>query len=81
MALGLPVLASDARPMLRVLQETRAGVTFRAGDAADFARGAASLLDDPARRRAMAECGRKAAAETYNWDRDADRLLEAVNAP
>ncbi len=81
MALGLPVLASDARPMRRVLAETHAGVTFRAGDAADFARAAASMLDEPAARRAMGERGRKAAAETYNWSRDAERLLAAVESP
>jgi glycosyltransferase involved in cell wall biosynthesis len=81
MALGLPVLASDARPMVRVLEETRAGVTFRAGDAADFARAAAALLADPAGRRAMGECGRKAVRETYQWGRDAERLLAAVAAP
>lgn len=81
MALGLPVLASDARPMRRVLAETHAGVTFRAGDAAGFASAAAALLGDAAARRTMGECGRKAAAETYNWSRDADRLLEAVESP
>lgn len=81
MALGLPVLASDARPMVRVLRETQAGVTFRSGDGADFARSAESLLRDPGLRRAMAERGRKAAVETYQWAYDAERLLAAVANP
>jgi glycosyltransferase involved in cell wall biosynthesis len=81
MALGLPVLASDARPMVRVLAETQAGLVFRAGDADDFARQAAALLDDPARRRALGENGRKSVIETYHWERDAERLLAAVERP
>jgi glycosyltransferase involved in cell wall biosynthesis len=81
MASGLPVVASDARPMVRVLEETGAGVTFRAGDDADFAGVVGHLLDSPAEARAMAERGRKAAAETYHWARDAERLAEAVERP
>lgn len=81
MALGLPVLASDARPMVRVLRETGAGLVFRAGDPDDFARQAAKLLDDPAGRRAFGERGRKAVAETYHWAKDGERLLEAVAHP
>ena len=81
MAVGLPVLASDARPMARVLGETGAGVTFRAGDPTDFTRVLRGLLDDPAARRAHGECGRKAVLETYHWECDAERLLEAIDAP
>ncbi len=81
MACGLPIVASDARPMLRVLAETGAGLTFRAGDDADFARTVGGLLDDPALARTLGERGRKAAAETYHWERDAERLLEALARP
>lgn len=81
MAKGLPVLASDARPMVRVLEETGAGLVFRAGDPDDFARQAAALLDDPARRAACGERGRKAVVETYQWAKDGERLLEAIERP
>lgn len=37
MALGLPVLASDVRPMRRVPEETGAAVAFRPGDLSDLA--------------------------------------------
>jgi glycosyltransferase involved in cell wall biosynthesis len=80
MALGLAVLASDARPMVRVLEETGAGITFRAGDPEDFARRAAFLLDDPERRRGFGERGRSAVEAKYCWAHDARRLLEAVES-
>jgi glycosyltransferase involved in cell wall biosynthesis len=47
MAVGLPVLASDAAPMVRVLRETGAGATFRAGCPEDFDRVVTRLLHDP----------------------------------
>jgi glycosyltransferase involved in cell wall biosynthesis len=81
MAMGLPIVASDARPMQRVLAETGAGVTFRAGDARDFARAVEALLADPGAALAMAERGRQAAQVTFRWERDAERLCEAVERP
>jgi glycosyltransferase involved in cell wall biosynthesis len=81
MAVGLPVLASDAAPMVRVLRETGAGATFRAGCPEDFDRVVTRLLHDPNARREMGERGRDAVRETYNWTRDAQRLLEAVESP
>jgi glycosyltransferase involved in cell wall biosynthesis len=81
MAVGLPVLASDAGPMMRVLRETGAGTTFRAGCAQDFARVVTRLLEEPCTIREMGERGRKAVRESYNWAQDAQRLLEAVESP
>jgi glycosyltransferase involved in cell wall biosynthesis len=81
MTLGLPVVASDVTPMLRVLKETGAGLSFRSGDAADLARKVELLADDPDARGRCADGGRRAAKETYNWDVDGRRLLEAVQTP
>jgi glycosyltransferase involved in cell wall biosynthesis len=81
MTLGLPVVASDVTPMLRVLKETGAGLSFRSGDAADLARKVELLADDPDARERCADSGRRAAKETYNWDVDGRRLLAAVETP
>jgi glycosyltransferase involved in cell wall biosynthesis len=81
MAYGLPVLASDVRPMRRVLSETGAGLAFPPGDADGFATALAQLIDDPGRTRAMGERGRKAAESTYCWARDAERLVKALERP
>jgi glycosyltransferase involved in cell wall biosynthesis len=81
MAAGLPVLASDVRPMARVLRETGAGATFRAGDAADLAAALGRLLEDASARRRMAESGREACRREFHWGRDGQRLLEALETP
>ena len=81
MALGLPVIASDVPPMVRVLEETRAGITFRSGDAQDLADKIEWLAEDPERQERCAAAGRKATSEVYNWEIDGRRLLHAVENP
>lgn len=81
MTLGLPVIASDVPPMLRVLRETGAGLSFRSGDAADLAEKIELLADDPDARERRADGGRRAVKDSYNWDVDGRRLLAAVETP
>lgn len=64
MAAGAPVLASDLGAFAAVLDGS--GVTFPAGDAAALAAALGALLDDPARRRALAVAGRRRAAD-FDW--------------
>jgi glycosyltransferase involved in cell wall biosynthesis len=80
MALGLPVIASDAPPMERVLRETGAGLCFRSDDPADLARVIEELAADEAARKQKAEAGRRAAAQKYHWEIDACRLLDVLKA-
>jgi glycosyltransferase involved in cell wall biosynthesis len=76
MLLGRPVLTSDCRPLRRIVEETGCGLVVPSGDAAAFA-GAAAGLADPKVRAPMAEAGRRAVIERYNWARDAATLVEA----
>jgi len=76
MAAGVPIVASDLPPMRRVLDETHAGVFFTPGDSASLASAVISLLRDRATRRRLADNGRRAAAEKYNWREDEKRFLE-----
>ncbi len=76
MAAGLPIVASDLPPMRRVLHETQAGVLFEPGDQASLAAATVALLRDHAMRRRLADNGRRAATEKYNWREDEKRLLE-----
>jgi glycosyltransferase involved in cell wall biosynthesis len=78
MAIGLPVVAYD-------LEETRVS----AGDAAEYARpndpealadAILGLLDDPERRRAMGEAGRRRIAAELSWRASAEHLREAYEA-
>jgi len=78
MGAGLPVLASDLPSMRRVLSETGAGMMHLPDNPADFARAAERMLEDVAGRSAMAAAGRLAAATLYAWERDAERLRDAI---
>ena len=60
MAAGTPVVASDLDAFRRVLDGGRAGALFPTGDAAALAAALGELLDDPARRAALAARAREA---------------------
>ncbi len=78
MAAGLPVVASNAVPVDRVIHETRCGIVFKDRDPVDLA-GALAQLRDPDARRRFGEAGRAAIATRYNWELDSARLLNAVD--
>ena len=75
MLLGRPVLTTDCRPLRRIVEETACGLVVPSGDAEAFAR-AAVRLADPTLRASMGEMGRLAVHGRYNWDRDAEVLLD-----
>ncbi len=79
MAAGLAVLASSARPLARIVQACGCGEVATSGDASDMARAIERLRDDEYRHR-CAVAGWQAAAEQYHWERDADRLQDALDA-
>jgi glycosyltransferase involved in cell wall biosynthesis len=79
MAAGIPVVASDTRPVQRVVQGTGCGRTFRDRDAADLAATILSL-SEPISRRACAEAGHRAIEARYNWEEDSRRLLASVES-
>lgn len=76
MAAGLPIVAADLTPMRRVLNETGAGLLFTPGDSNSLASAVVGLLRDRAARQRLAENGRRAALDKYNWREDEKRLLE-----
>jgi glycosyltransferase involved in cell wall biosynthesis len=77
MAAGLAIVTSDARPAARIIRETGAGLVYRHPDAAALARAIATLAD-PEVRHACARYGQDAVRETYHWERDVERLLDAL---
>ncbi|WP_238012241.1 glycosyltransferase family 4 protein [Dactylosporangium sp. AC04546] len=75
MSAGTPVVASELDAFRRVLDGGRAGALFPVGDAAGLARVAGELLDDPARRAALAARATEVVA-AYDWPVVAERVLE-----
>ncbi|GAA3267949.1 glycosyltransferase family 4 protein [Dactylosporangium vinaceum] len=78
MAAGTAVLASELDAFRRVLDGGAAGALFPIGDAAALARAAGELLDDPARRAALAARGGEVVA-AYDWPVVAERVLEVYS--
>ncbi len=74
MAAGTPIAASDLDAFRRVLDDGRAGVLFRTGDAGALAGALAGLLDDPDRRAGLAAIGAEVVG-AYDWPAVAEQVL------
>ncbi len=79
MAAGTPVLASDIEAFQRVIDEGRAGVSFRNGDSAHLAEQLIALLSDPARRAQLHEAGYARSAQ-FDWSTIARRILSVYES-
>jgi glycosyltransferase involved in cell wall biosynthesis len=77
MAAGRPVVAADSGGPREIVKPGETGLLFRTGDAASLADAILTLLDDPARARALAAAGLARAREIFQRDRYA-RDMEAV---
>lgn len=81
MAAGIPVVASDAEPVERVLRETGAGLVFADRDVDALEDTLVRLHEAGARGRSkMGRAGREAVREEYNWDLDSARLVSALES-
>lgn len=67
MALGIPVVLSDTRAMLELVQQGTTGFCFHAGDAADLARTCMLALRDDMLRKQMAENARRFVEAERHW--------------
>ena len=79
MSVALPVVCSDVAPMVRILDETRAGLCFRSGDAGDLADVIERVAGDAEAAKRFGECGERAVRERYHWGVDAQRFLDALD--
>lgn len=79
MAAGLPIVASGIPGYRTVMADGLQGRLVRAGDAFALADAAGTLIDSPLLARAMADQGRRTAAE-YAWPIVARRVEEVYRA-
>jgi phosphatidylinositol alpha-mannosyltransferase len=75
MASGVPIVASDIAAFRGVVEHGRQGLLVPPGDPGAIAAALASLLADPARRRAMARAGRETAA-AFDWSLVSARVVD-----
>jgi glycosyltransferase involved in cell wall biosynthesis len=73
-ACGRPFLFTAQRPMLRLMERMRCGISYRGGDPQAAANSMLQLVD--ADYIALAANGRRIVAEEFNWENDAARMLD-----
>lgn len=71
-----PVLVSSCRPLKRVIEDTQAGVVFKASDPRNLADKLVYMYKNPDKLKIMGNNGRKAALGKYAWRHDAKKLLD-----
>jgi glycosyltransferase involved in cell wall biosynthesis len=76
MITGKPVVVSSCPPLRRIVEETGAGLVFRANDSGSLAGQLLYMYKNPERMKEMGECGRAAALGPYSWTHDARRLVD-----
>lgn len=77
MAAGLPVVASNFPMWKKIIDEYSCGICVEAGDASAVAEAVKKLLDDVDTAELMGKNGRRAVEEKYNWNLEAEKLIQA----
>jgi glycosyltransferase involved in cell wall biosynthesis len=77
MGAGIPVIASDSKPMQRLLMTEGCGMTFKSGDPAHLASAIFQIHREGSGR--MGRAGAHAVRNYHNWGEDSKRLLEVVD--
>ena len=75
MGLGLPVVASSAKPIRRIIETEKCGLIFN--NELDLA---SSLIElsDAAKRKMLGDNGRKAVRSTYNWQKSIENFSSTL---
>jgi len=76
MAVGRPVVATDAGGTRWIVRDGVTGTVVPVGDGDRLAAGLRAYLDEPSRARAHGEAGRKVARERFRLEAVVDRTLE-----
>lgn len=73
-ACGLPVVVGNSGGARESLVDGETGILVEGGNVAEVADAVASLLEDPARAKAMGKAGRERAERAHTWPRIAEKL-------
>jgi glycosyltransferase involved in cell wall biosynthesis len=76
MGCGLPVIASDAPPMKRIIEEEQCGKTFASGNASELAN---AVVGTRGHEDEFGANGKRSVLTKYNWSIDALRLVNLVS--
>jgi glycosyltransferase involved in cell wall biosynthesis len=79
-AAGLPVIMSDLQEMQRLIEKNGNGILVSPGSSVEAAHAVKYLYENRNLSKNMAERGRRAFLEEYNWERIEPRLLDLYAA-
>jgi glycosyltransferase involved in cell wall biosynthesis len=75
MLFSLPVIASDFPAWKQIVEENECGLNVDPTNPEKIARAIEYILANPEIATRMGKNGRKAVLERYNWDNEANKLL------
>jgi len=75
MVCGIPVAASDAVPMMRIIKEEKCGKVFKSGNPIELADSVISLYNNT---NEYGENGKNAVLDKYNWENEEKKLINIV---
>lgn len=78
MAMGKPIVSTDARPLKRIIEAEQCGIVVPSGDAVAMAE-AIIKLNDKILATTYAENGNHSALDKYNWNITSHELCEIYN--
>jgi len=70
------VVASNCDPIVRIINETKAGVVFQSNNENDLAEKIIALYRNPDLRNEMGKKGKQAVLDKYNWEKAAINLID-----
>ena len=76
MAYGIPVLCSNFPNLREIVEGAECGLCVDSNNGAEAAEAVRYLWEHPDQARQMGENGRESARTTYNWDTQAEKLLD-----
>jgi glycosyltransferase involved in cell wall biosynthesis len=66
MAVGLPILSSARKPVIRIIMKEQNGIIYQARDPEEIGKRIIYMIENPDRCKSMGERGRKAVFDYYN---------------
>lgn len=75
MITGIPIVASNCKPFVRVLEDNQAGVIYTYDDPQEFATKVIELYRDEKKQAELATNAKRVLQEKYLWEYDAKRLV------
>ncbi len=79
MMIGKPIIATNCRPIKRIIQETQAGVLYDPNNFEDLTDKMHFLFRNQQQAKIMGKKGKQAVSTKYNWEIEEKNLLAAYN--